>query len=60
MIQVSNPRSTIGKYRQVTVGEWNQILEQHANGKGMCKSSEGRTFTRAEVNFILEKYGRVA
>ena len=60
MIQVQNPRSTIGKYRQVTVGEWNQILKQHAAGKGLCKSSEGRVFTRAEVSYILEKYGWTA
>ena len=63
MIQVQNPRSTIGKYRNLTGADWNAILEQIQNGAGLAKinaSTNNRPvmFTRAEVSFILEKYGR--
>ncbi len=65
MIQVQNPRATIGKYRNLTGADWNAILEQIKQGTGLAKinaSTNNRpvVFTRAEVNFILEKYGRAA
>ena len=64
MIQVQNPRSTIGKYRHLTGFDWQAITAAYDSGKGFIKieASTGRTvtFTRAEVDFILEKYGRAA
>ena len=58
---VSNTRATIGKYRNLTSTDW-QAVQAHitdANGKATITVSTGRTveFTRAEVQFINQKYG---
>jgi hypothetical protein len=65
MMQVSNPRATIGKYRHLAHGAWTTILNQTKHGVGLAKinaSTKNRpvTFTRAEVAFLLEKYVRAA
>ena len=64
MIHVSNPRHTIGKYRFLTVGDWQAIVGQITPicGKAtITHSVSGKevVFTRAEVNFIVDKYGMV-
>ncbi len=62
MITVSNPRATIGKYRYLTAGDWQAIQERITPtcGKAVITDSKnGRevVFTRAEVEFINQKYG---
>ncbi len=65
MMQASNPRATIGKYRHLPHGDWTTILNQIKHGVRLAKinaSTNNRpvTFTRAEVAFPLAKYGRAA
>jgi hypothetical protein len=59
--QVSNTRATIGKYRNLTSTDWQTVQARitDANGKATITASTGRTveFTRAEVQFINQKYG---
>ena len=57
---ITNPRATIARYRHMTVLEWQQILEQYRTGKGQTRTSSGKAFTRAEVEFITKKYGAVS
>jgi hypothetical protein len=63
MIQVSNSRSTIGKYRNLTGADWNAILEQIGTGvlfASIEASSNNRRviFTRTEVEYLEQKYGK--
>ena len=61
MIQLFNPRSTIGKYRNLTLSDWNAIRTQIAQG-ALFASIEASTnnrrviFTNTEVQFIEAKY----
>jgi hypothetical protein len=59
MINVSNPRSTLGKARHLTGFDWQAILTAYNAGKGLIRieASTGRavTMTRAEVEFIQAK-----
>jgi hypothetical protein len=59
MITVQNPRSTLGKARNLTGYDWQAILTGYDAGKGLIKieASTGRTvsMTRAEVEFIQAK-----
>jgi hypothetical protein len=59
MIQVQNPRSTLGKARNLTGYDWQAIQAAYDAGKGLIKieASTGRTvtMTRAEVEFIKSK-----
>jgi hypothetical protein len=57
-----NTRSTISKYRNLTVSDWNAILEQIKRGSIFAvieASSNNRKvmFTNTEVQFIEAKYG---
>jgi hypothetical protein len=58
-----NTRSTISKYRNLTVSDWNAVLEQIKRGSifAMIETSTNNRkvmFTNIEVQFILEKYGK--
>jgi hypothetical protein len=59
--QVSNTRATIGKYRNLTTNDWNNVLNSitPTSGKASITTSSGRsvTFTRAEVQYLEQKYG---
>lgn len=59
MIQVQNPRSTLGKIRNLTGFDWQAITTAYNAGRGLIKieTSTGRavTMTRAEVEFIRAK-----
>ena len=59
MIQVQNPRSTLGKARNLTGFDWQAIQAAYNAGKGLIRieASTGRTvtMTRAEVEFIRAK-----
>ena len=59
MIQVQNPRSTLGKARNLTGYDWQAILTAYNAGKGLIciEKSTGQTvsMTRAEVEFIQAK-----
>jgi hypothetical protein len=64
MIHVQNPKATIGKYRYLTLGDWQAIVNQITPTRGkavITDSKNGRevSFTRAEVEFITAKYGTV-
>jgi hypothetical protein len=57
-----NTRSTISKYRALTVSDWNAILEQIKRGSifAMIEASTNNRkviFTNTEVQFIESKYG---
>jgi hypothetical protein len=60
---VSNTRATIGKYRNLTSTDWQTVQNRisSSNGKATVTASNGRevTFTRAEVQFLNQKYGTV-
>jgi hypothetical protein len=58
-----NARSTISKYRALTVSDWNAILEQIKRGSifAMIEASSNNRkvmFTNTEVEFIEAKYGK--
>ena len=59
MIQVQNPRSTLGKFRNLTGFDWQAIIAAYNAGKGLIRieKSTGQTvtLTRAEVEFIKWK-----
>ncbi len=57
-----NTRSAISKYRNLTVSDWNAILEQIKRGSIFAiieASSNNRKvmFTNTEVQYIQAKYG---
>ena len=57
-----NTRSTISKYRNLTVSDWNAVLEQIKHGSifAMIEASTNNRkvmFTNTEVQFIQTKYG---
>jgi hypothetical protein len=60
---VSNTRATIGKYRNLTSTDWQAVQTRisSTNGKATITASNGRevSFTRAEVQFLNQKYGMV-
>ena len=60
-ITISNTRATIGKFRQITLTDWQAVQAKITdnNGKATIAASTGRRieFTRAEVEFITKKYG---
>ncbi len=62
--QVSNTRATIGKYRHLTSTDWQAVQNRisSTNGKATVTTSNGRevSFTRAEVQFLNQKFGTVA
>jgi hypothetical protein len=58
-----NTRSTISKYRNLTVSDWNAVLEQIKRGSifAMIEASSNNRkvmFTNTEVQFIEAKYGQ--
>ena len=59
MIQVSNPRSTLGKARHLTGYDWQAIQAAYNAGKGLIRieksTGQSLTMTRAEVEFIRAK-----
>ena len=59
MITVQNPRSTLGKARNLTNGDWQAIQTAYNAGKGLIRieKSTGQTvtMTRAEVEFVRAK-----
>ena len=59
MITVQNPRSTLGKFRNLTGFDWQAITAAYNAGKGLIRieKSTGKsvTMTRAEVDFIRAK-----
>jgi hypothetical protein len=61
--QVSNPRATQGKYRNLTSTDWQAVQARisSTNGKAVVTTSNGRevSFTRAEVEYLTQKYGTV-
>jgi hypothetical protein len=64
MIHVQNPKATIGKYRFLTVADWQAIQDRitpTCSKATITDSKNGRevSFTRAEVEFINQKYGMV-
>ncbi len=64
MIHVQNPRATIGKYRFLSVADWQAVQNAITPtcGKAVITSSRSGKpveFTRAEVSFINQKYGKV-
>jgi hypothetical protein len=58
--QVSNPRATQGKYRNLTSTDWQAVQARisSTNGKASITTSNGRevSFTRAEVQYLSQKY----
>jgi hypothetical protein len=60
---ISNTRATIGKYRNLTSTDWQAVQTRisSTNGKATITASNGRevSFTRAEVQFLNQKYGMV-
>jgi hypothetical protein len=61
--QVSNTCATIGKYRNLTSNDWQAVQARitDSSGKATVTTSNGRevSFTRAEVQFLNQKYGMV-
>jgi hypothetical protein len=60
---ISNTRATIGKYRNLTSTDWQAVQARitDSSGKATVTTSNGRevSFTRAEVQFLNQKYGMV-
>ncbi len=60
---ISNTRATIGKYRNLTSNDWQAIQARitPSSGKATVTTSNGRevSFTRAEVQFLNQKFGTV-
>ncbi len=60
---ISNTRATIGKYRNLTSNDWQTVQTRitDSSGKATVTTSNGRevSFTRAEVQFLNQKYGMV-
>jgi hypothetical protein len=58
---ISNTRATIGKYRYLTSADWQAVQTRitATNGKATITTSSGKevSFTRAELDFINQKYG---
>jgi uncharacterized protein len=58
-ITVQNPRSTLGKARNITGADWQAIQTAYNAGKGLIRieKSTGQTvtMTRAEVELIRAK-----
>jgi hypothetical protein len=58
-ITVQNPRSTLGKARNLTGFDWQAIQAAYNAGKGLIRieksTGQSVTLTRAEVDFIKSK-----
>ncbi len=61
--QVSNPRATQGKYRNLTSSDWQAVHARISttNGKATVTTANGHevSFTRVEIEYLNQKYSKV-